>query len=107
MNSKYEGFTTWDFWNLEEKLGQILEDKGYGLINFGLNYNNQNKLVPCFEVDTDVAEDFAEEIRKHGYHVSTKPDKYRPYLTWVFVKNTYPIELLDIADEFQDCKVIT
>lgn len=101
MNKEYDNLSTWDFWSLEEKLGNILEAKGYGLINFDLTYNNQNQLAPCFEVSTKKAGLLAREIRKHGFIVSVKRNVNKSYISFVFVKNHYPVELLPLAESFE------
>lgn len=101
MNPKYDDLSTWDFWSLEEELGNILEAKGYGLINFDLTYDNQNRLAPCFEVETKMAGVLAREIRKHGFVVSVKQNINKPYISFVFVKNHYPVELLKIVETFE------
>lgn len=101
MNKEYDNLSTWDFWSLEDELKGILENKGYGLINFDLTYNNQNQLAPCLELSTEKAGLLAREIKKHGFIVSVKRNKDKSYLSFVFIKNHYPVELLPLAESFE------
>ena len=101
MNKDYDDLSTWDFWSMEDELRNVLEAKGYGLINFDLTYNPQGHLSPCIEVYTSVAESLANEIKKHGFLVSVmvRPDKRS--FSYVFIKNHYPVELLNVVDSFE------
>lgn len=101
MNPEYDNLTTWDFWSLEEKLSLLLADKGYGLVNFDLTYNHNKELHPCLEVNTEVAQLLAGEIRKHGHKVRVKKNPNKRSLSHVFVENKYPVELLSIAESFK------
>lgn len=92
----YDQLSTWDFWGLEEQVRVILEEKGYGLINFDLTYNNQNKLAPCIEVSTKLAEVLANEIREYGFKVTVKQNENRPLFSFVFMEDHYPVELLEV-----------
>lgn len=101
MNPDYDNLTTWDFWSLEDELRDVLEGKGYGLINFDLTYNSRGQLAPCFEVRTEVARKLAGEIRKHGYTVEINQCYDKASFSRIFIKNTYPVELLPLADNFE------
>ena len=92
----YDQLSTWDFWGLEEQLRDILEKKGYGLINFDLTYDNQNKLAPCIEVSRKLASVLASEIRGYGFDVSVKQNKNSPLFSFVFLEDHYPVELLEV-----------
>ncbi|MBR1610520.1 MAG: hypothetical protein IJ672_03380 [Methanobrevibacter sp.] len=105
MNKEYYGLTTWDFWSMEDDLRQVLESKGYGLINFDLTYNGRGQLAPCFEVSTDVAGKLAGEIRKNGFIVEVLQRRDKPSFSRIFIKNTYPVELLPIVDSFDEVMV--
>ena len=101
MNKKYDGLTTWDFWSLEEKLWQILHDKGYGIVEFDLVHNSQGQLKPCMQCSTKVCDRLAEEIRNSGYTVETKKRTDKKRFSYIFIKDTYPVELLEVAEQFK------
>lgn len=101
MNPMYDELSTVDFWSLEEQLGDILQEKGYGLINFDLTYNRQGKLAPCMAVNTRIAEKLANEIRKHGFSVEIKQHMRKRRFSFIFIKNTYPVELLHVVESFE------
>lgn len=101
MNKNYDDLSTWDFWSLEEKLGNILQDKGYGIVSFDLEYNIVGQLVPCLQVNTKVANTLAAEIRKQGYIVEVKQRIDKRRFSYIFIKNHYPVELLLVADSFE------
>lgn len=94
----YDELTPFDFWDLEDELRSILRSKGYSVVNFDF-VKYHGKLTHCLECDWYVADKLAKEITNAGYttEIVLHPKKrYR----WIFIQDTYPVELLEVADSF-------
>lgn len=94
----YDELTPFDFWNLEDQLRDILRSKGYSVVNFDF-VKYHGKLTHCLECEWYVAEKLAHEISRHGYTTEIMVPSKRRYRL-IFIKNTYPVELLSVAESF-------
>lgn len=97
----YDNLTTWDFWTLEDKLLSILYNKGYTRVNCCITWNRDFVLLPCLEVPTYDVEDLVAQITRFGYTVDVMKKRGKPSFSNIFIKDTYPVELLEVVEDFE------